>query len=357
MALLADLEVQDHAAVRLGVLVVPVLAVEVARDVEQLLPGRGRRRQVVAVLRLERLLMLGIGQGVLAIVQHLAVGVVQDAIAFVAPFVQGLERRRHRVVGPLRIFAGRHQVVDREAVAGRRDVAIPEGADHEGVILAGAVPEIEHHLGIVLGERQLDDVELAAGQLLPNRPERVQRARDAALGTARVDGHRDLGALERLLVGAEQAAQLVARGGDHHVVVVGPEQQLDRAVVVPAHALRRGAGRDHDRHERRGAEQPGAPDPHRPDFHGHAPLSLDPRRRLAGSRGRSFAVLVRGQDYPWRGRLSIGLTARKGARGPSNLEIAPAASGAVPLSARRSAAGSGPWPRRPRPRRARCRAP
>ena len=40
--LLADLQMQHHAAVGIGVVVVPVLAVEVTRDVAQLLPG-GRR--------------------------------------------------------------------------------------------------------------------------------------------------------------------------------------------------------------------------------------------------------------------------------------------------------------------------
>jgi hypothetical protein len=95
----------------------------------------------------------------------------------------------------------------------------------------------------VLAERQLDDVELAAGQLLPDRPERMQRAGDAALGPARVDRDRDLGALEGLLVGAEQLAQLLARGGDHRVVVVRPEHQVDGAVLVPLHALREGAAR------------------------------------------------------------------------------------------------------------------
>ena len=274
VALLADLEVQDHAAVRLGVVVVPVLAVEVARDVAQLLPGPGRRRQVVAVLRLERLLVLGIGQSVPAVVQHLAVGVVQHAVGRVFPVMQRLQRRRHGVIGPLRVLVRCHQLVDRVAVAGRRDVAVPERADHEGIVLAGAVAQIEHHLRIVLAERQLDDVELAAGQLLPDRPEGVQRAGDAALGTAGVDGHRDLGALERLLVGPEQGAQLLAGGGDHRVVVVRAEHQIDRAVVVPAHVLRRGAGR-HQR-DRRRAEKPALQNPLGPKLHGKAPSRLDP---------------------------------------------------------------------------------
>ena len=137
------------------------------------------------------------------------------------------------VVGPLRILARRLQLVDREAVAGRRDVAVPERADHEGIVLAGAVPEIEHHLGVVLGERQLDDVDLAARQLLPDRPELVQRTADAALRPGAVHGDGDGDALEGLQVRPELRAEFLARRLDDRVVVGLAELDQDLAAVLP----------------------------------------------------------------------------------------------------------------------------
>ena len=114
VALLADLQVQHRAAVGLGVGRIPVLAVEVFRDVEQLLPGLRRVRQIVAVFRLERRLVLGIGQHVVAVVENLAVAVVEHAVADAFPLMQRLQRGRHVVVGPLRILARGLQLVDRD---------------------------------------------------------------------------------------------------------------------------------------------------------------------------------------------------------------------------------------------------
>ena len=86
-ALLAHLEVQHRTAVRLAVDGVEVLAVEVGGDVLELLQRLRRRRQVVAVLRLERGHVLGVGEHVAAVVEDLAVGVAQHAVADVAPGV------------------------------------------------------------------------------------------------------------------------------------------------------------------------------------------------------------------------------------------------------------------------------
>ena len=151
--------------------------------------------------------------------------------------MQRLQRGRHVVIRPLRIFSGRLQLVDRIGVAGRRDVAVPEGADHEGVVLAGAVPEVEHHLGVVLGERQLDDVDVAAGQLLPDRAELVQRAADAALRPGAVHGDGGGDALEGLQIRPELGAELLARGGDDGVVIGLAEIQEDGPVVLPLDLL------------------------------------------------------------------------------------------------------------------------
>ena len=228
--LLSHLEVEDGAAIGLIVVRIPVLAVEVLRDVEELLPGLGRDRHVVALLRLERRLMLGIVEHVAAVIEHLAVGVVEHAVARVPPGVQGLERGRHGIVGPLRMLAALHELLDREHVVAGDQVAVEEGADDDRVVEAGALTQIEHHLGVEVGDRGERDLQRAAGKLLPDRAETVDRPRDPASRPGIEGENRDRGPLEGLLAGPEQGAQLLPRGLDDGAVL---HDEVDGPVVVP----------------------------------------------------------------------------------------------------------------------------
>ena len=194
--------------------------------------------------------------------------------------MQGPQRLRHHVVGPLRVLAARHVVVDRHHVLARDQIAVEERADDDGVVQAGALAQIEHHLGVEVGDRGERDVELAAGELLPDRAEGVDRARDAALRSGVEGQHGDVGALERLLVRPEQRAELLLGGGDDRVVVVRTEHQVDGAVVLPAHMLLR-CRRRRDQRRRRRAEQHSLPQSHR-----KPPLLLPRRRRCRGRRHR-----------------------------------------------------------------------
>jgi len=90
MALFTDFQVQHHAAVRIGVVVVPVLAIEVVGNIEKLLPRRRWRRQIVTVFGTECSLVLRIFQDALTIVKNLTVSVVQDAIANAFPTMKRL---------------------------------------------------------------------------------------------------------------------------------------------------------------------------------------------------------------------------------------------------------------------------
>ncbi len=254
-ALLAHLEVEHRTAVRLAVDGVEVLAVEVGGDVPELLQGLRRRGQVVAVLRLERGHVLGVGEHVAAVVEDLAVGIAQHAVADVAPGIDVLERRRHHVVGPLRIVAALAPLVERQDVLAVDQVAIHEGADDGAVILARAVAQVEEQLGVELADRDQGDVQLGTGQLLECRPEGVDRAGDAALraGIQGEDG--DLLALERLLVRAEQGTQVRLVRGDDGVVIVLAQLEQDRAVVLPLDELAGLGGREREHAERSAGQQ------------------------------------------------------------------------------------------------------
>ena len=284
VALLADLEVQDDAAVRVGVVAVPVLAIEELRDLEQLLPGLGRHDHVVTGRLLELGAPLRIVEDVAAIVEDLAVGIVEDAVADALPGIEVAQRLRHGIVRPLRIFAALHVVVDRDHVVAGDQVAVEERADHDGVVETGALAQIQHHLGEQVGDRHERDVELAAGELLPDRPERVDRAGDAALGPGIEGQDRDIDAVERLLVRPEQRAELGLGRVDHGVVVVRTELEVDAAIVMPVDVL---AGQGD-----RARSAPPAPRqavPHA-EVSWQCPLWLFPRGRPAGCRGRKFAV-------------------------------------------------------------------
>ena len=69
--------------------------------------------------------------------------------------------------------------------------------------------------------------------LLPDRPEAVERAGDAAVGPGAVDGHVDRDALERLLARPELGADHVLRQRDDGIVVLGAELHDQRAVLAP----------------------------------------------------------------------------------------------------------------------------
>ena len=142
--------------------------------------------------------MLRVLKRALTVVEHLAVGVVQNADAGAVPGMQRLQGRRHVIICPGRIIPGFDQLVDLEGIALGSDIAIPESSHHEGVVFAGAVAQIEHHLGVVLGEREFDDIERGAGQLFPRSTESMQRAGNAALRSGGVDRDRNLSTFERL---------------------------------------------------------------------------------------------------------------------------------------------------------------
>ena len=93
----------------------------------------------------------------------------------------------------------------------------------------------------MFGKGQFDDIDFAARQLFPDRPELIERSADAALRAGAIDGDRDRHVLERLLVGTECTSQLFAGRGDHFIVVGIAELEEDRSVVLPFDIL---AGED-----------------------------------------------------------------------------------------------------------------
>ena len=67
-------------------------------------------------------------------------------------------------------------------IARRRDVAVPERSDHERVILAGAVPQIEHHLCLLYTSDAADErssVDLG-GRRIIKKKNKPDTWRDAA---------------------------------------------------------------------------------------------------------------------------------------------------------------------------------
>ena len=298
---------------------------EVGGDVLELLQGLGRCGQVVAVLRLERGHVLGVGEHVAAVIEDLAVGVAQHAVADAAPGVDVLERRRHHVVGPLRIVAALAPFVHRQDVLAVDQVAIHEGADDRAVILARAVAQVEEQLGVELADRDQGDVQLGAGQLLEDRPEGVDRPGDAALGAGiqREDG--DLLALERLLVRAEQRPHVLLPGGDDGVVIVLAQLEQDRAVVLPFDELAGLGGRERE-HAERSAGQQRLEAGHQPDLPvGPAAVAAvessyhhlcgilrrtQPVSGIAGGPSNASAVVDDGWTRHTPGNTSRALTAR-----------------------------------------------
>ena len=229
-ALLAGLEMEDHPAVRLTVVMVPVLAGEEAGDVEDLLPCLRGYGQVVAQGRLERGLVGGVVQDIAAIVEHLPVGVVQHAVADIVPAVELPQRRRHGIVAPARELAARQQRVHRGHMVAGDQVAVEERCDHGGVVAAATLAEIEHQVGIELADRDQAELEVGASELFPDGTQRLDRARDRSMRTLAVREQPNRRPGEGRRGSAEQRPQLVDGSLDHRVLVGRTELEQDRPI-------------------------------------------------------------------------------------------------------------------------------
>ena len=141
---------------------VEVAAVEVLGHVAELRPGCGHVERI-AVLLLERLLVLRIGQQVAAVVHHLAVVVVGHHVLPAAVGKQAARRGQHVVDVPLREARVLVVPVVGDDVVARHQLAQPPGAGQQRVVLADAVG----HVGIEVVEqvqrRDLDDLQRRAG--------------------------------------------------------------------------------------------------------------------------------------------------------------------------------------------------
>jgi len=78
------------------------------------------------------------------------------------------------------MLAAFHVLLDRKHVVACDQVAVEEGADDDGVVEAGALTQIEHHLRVEVGDRCQRNLQLAAGKLFPDRTEAENWPRDSA---------------------------------------------------------------------------------------------------------------------------------------------------------------------------------
>ena len=143
------------------------------RDLRVVLPGL-RHFQRLAELGLVGLLQLRILEDVLAIVEGEHVAVVEEApdLALVGrqrlvERVVVLEVRLVHVLGDVVVERRDHAAIGERRRPGRLDV--------EDVVGAGAGDVLGDRLRILVGMRQLDDVRLDAGELLPDRAGEVAR--------------------------------------------------------------------------------------------------------------------------------------------------------------------------------------
>ena len=61
------------------------------------------------------------------------------------------------------MLAALHELLDGDHVVAGDQVAVEERADDHRVVEAGALAQIEHHLGVEIGDRGERDLQRAAG--------------------------------------------------------------------------------------------------------------------------------------------------------------------------------------------------
>ncbi len=213
-ALLVDLGVQRQAPVGLAV-AVPVPTREEVGDVVHLLHRLGRCRQVVAVLRLELLLIAGIGQNVPAVVEALRVGVEQHAVPLAFPGVEALDRRKDLAGLPVGEFLVLQHLVDRDDVRrlGDEVVAVEPGARLVDVVPVEPGREIGEDLLVQRLDRHGRDVDGGTGLLLPVLGMRLDRVADGGLDHHHVEGDALIGLLLQELDALGRDRRLVGRHG------------------------------------------------------------------------------------------------------------------------------------------------
>jgi hypothetical protein len=162
-ALAADFEVHGDAAA-VARIAPEWFAVEILRDVAQLIPGL-RNREVVRILILERLHVRGIGQKIAPVVQYLTVTIVWHDVLLPIVHPERLNGRQFVFGLELRELAAlvRVHIVVREQKVSGDELTKPPHADHRRVELVRAVGLVVEELRERLGDGIFDDVHLRAG--------------------------------------------------------------------------------------------------------------------------------------------------------------------------------------------------
>src|SRR5215469_1420924 len=148
---------------------IPIPAGKKFGDVVHLFDVLGRVRELIAKLAFEFLLVCGVGQYILAIVQNLGIRIEQHSVELPLPGVQPLYGRQELIRIPERIsgILEKGRDLGDKGFAASKKVSVKPGRSLISVILTGAGFEIGKNLLVKRIDRYFGNIYVPAGLLFP----------------------------------------------------------------------------------------------------------------------------------------------------------------------------------------------